>query len=142
MTLVDAVSERLRERLQGSGPGADEAVARLIEAAALGLPALAGPLTAEVQRRLQTEPRLSVALAALDRLVMLHSAAASYGALHHPSLPPLVSAAWDRAISLLDELPRQRAEAEPEILGGLRALGQAGLEARPEQSEALDEAPA
>ncbi len=121
-TLLDATAERLRERL-GETPGrAGPAVARLIEACALGLTELTGPLLAGLADRIDDDHHLSSVLSALNGLVLLLRYRDALDAIGLPVLTPLIGRGFRRALWLLTRLPDISEDGEPEAISGLRAL--------------------
>ncbi|MFT5681410.1 MAG: hypothetical protein ACI8RZ_002316 [Myxococcota bacterium] len=121
-TLIDATAERLRERLEETPGQAGPAVARLIEACALGLTALTGPLLAGLADRIDADSRLSSVLDALHGLVLLLRYRDALDAIGLPVLNPLIARSFRRALALLTHLPATAEDAEPDTIDGLRSL--------------------
>ncbi len=121
-TLLDATAERLRERLEETPGQAGPAVARLIEACALGLTALTGPLLAGLADRIDADSRLASVLDALHGLVLLLRYRDALDAIGLPVLTPLIGRCFRQALTLLAHLPSTPEDDEPETIDGLRSL--------------------
>ncbi len=139
-TVEEAAGARLRQQIarlqdEGEGRNAAAAVTLLIRACRLGLHRQAGELVPLIEAHVAEDPSFASVVNGLSQLELLDRSREPLEAAHLTAVPRLLTAAYQRACRLADDLATCPDEAVDSVVGALRTLREVLAAARAQEGE-------